>query len=272
MFETLLVVGTLFFAAACRTSASTPLRKLGALAVLAATFMAGYFIGGQSVIGGCIATLLWIMLPLLDLLTRIRGMRLPLDKKLRHRYPPTPDTFPHLREFTRDVENNGFDHVEDSGWEWDGMDQFVRLFYDEDSKQQATINLSRQSHVAFAYLSVSSRAEDGRIWTTWNYPFGYSMKMVPEQQVNRVRAVGSFAEMLENHKQFLTEQGIDPTKIPQADPEDLGELLERDMRDQVDHNLDRGLIKLSGEGTFRYSWRGLLYLWGQSLKDMVRLS
>ncbi len=44
------------------------------------------------------------------------------------------------------------------------------------------------------------------------------------------------------------------------------------MRDQVDHNLDRGLIKLSGNGTFRYSWRGLCYLWMQSVKDMVRLS
>jgi len=48
--------------------------------------------------------------------------------------------------------------------------------------------------------------------------------------------------------------------------------MEREMRDQVDHNLDRGLIKLSGNGTFRYSWRGLCYLWMQSVKDMVRLS
>ena len=48
--------------------------------------------------------------------------------------------------------------------------------------------------------------------------------------------------------------------------------LRTESRRQVDHNLDQGLITLSGEGTFRYSWRGYLFLWRQFLRDMVRLS
>ena len=31
------------------------------------------------------------------------------------------------------------------------------------------------------------------------------------------------------------------------------------------------LISLTGDGHFRYSPRGLVFLWGQFIKDMVRL-
>jgi hypothetical protein len=42
------------------------------------------------------------------------------------------------------------------------------------------------------------------------------------------------------------------------------------MRRQVEHNLACGIIRLTGDGHFRYSKRGLIFLWGQYLKDMVR--
>ena len=272
MYEFLLVAGTLVLAIACRTFHQTPIRKFGAVALLGASFLAGYFAGGYSLIWGFAAAAGWFFLPWLDLLTRIRAMRLPLDKKLRRRTPPPHDTFPHLREFTTAVTGAGFEHVNDSGWECDEMEQFVRFFYDEGSKRQATINLSRQNHVAFAYMSVSSRTNDGRTWTTWNYPFSYPMKLTPGFNVKRVRAISSFQELVSRHENFLEQSGIADAELSAADPEELDELMERNLRDQVDHNLDRGLIKLSGNGTFRYSWRGLVYLWGQAVKDMIRLS
>ena len=43
------------------------------------------------------------------------------------------------------------------------------------------------------------------------------------------------------------------------------------MRRCLDHNLTRGIIRLTGDGHFHYSPRGLLFLWGQYIKDMVRL-
>ncbi len=272
MFETLVVAATLVFACACRTFAHPAIRKVGALAVVGATFLVGYFASGGQAAWGAAAAAGWFLLPWLDLLTRIRGLRLPLDKKLRASFPPGPDTFPQLRGFTGAVEDAGFEHVSDSGWEWDGMEQFVRFFYDEGSKAQATINLNRQRHVAFAYMSISSRTDDGKVWTTWNYPFGYSMRIVPELEINRARGARSFAELADSHRQFLARHGIADVHLQPADPEQLSALMEREMRAQVDHNLDRGLIKLSGNGTFRYSWRGLVYLWLQSVKDMVRLS
>jgi hypothetical protein len=47
--------------------------------------------------------------------------------------------------------------------------------------------------------------------------------------------------------------------------------MEQEVRGQIDHNLSRGIIRESGAGMFRYSWRGLFFLWTQVLKDMVKL-
>ena len=42
------------------------------------------------------------------------------------------------------------------------------------------------------------------------------------------------------------------------------------MRDQVDHNLDKGFLKLTGNGTFSYSYKGLFMSGSQAVKDMIR--
>ena len=43
------------------------------------------------------------------------------------------------------------------------------------------------------------------------------------------------------------------------------------MRQQVEHNLNAGIIRMTGNGHFMYSARGLFFLWGQFVKDMIRL-
>jgi hypothetical protein len=58
-------------------------------------------------------------------------------------------------------------------------------------------------------------------------------------------------------------------RIP--DPEEVEESIEQEMRKQVEHNLAAGLIHLTGDGHFQYSKRGLVFLWGQFIKDMIRL-
>jgi hypothetical protein len=271
MFELLLITGVIIFAFGCRTFTHPLIRKGSIVATIAATFLAGYFLGGDQIFWGCVAVSCWFVLPWLQLLTHVRTLRLPLDKKLRHRYPP-PDTSALLRQFTNDVEDAGFEHAQASGWEWDGMEPFTRFFYDAESKAQARINFSLQNHMAFAYMSVSSRTLDGKTWTTWNYPFSYAMEITPGIEIKRAPATLSFAEMLNSHRDFLAHRGIANDHLREDNPDNLDEIAEQEMRNEVDHNLDRGLIRLSGNGTFRYSWRGLLYLWLQELKDMVRLS
>ena len=98
------------------------------------------------------------------------------------------------------------------------------------------------------------------------------MKLTPDCVVNCVRGIGSFDELIEVHRKFLDSKGIIKSNLQGTDPDELGKLTEKEMRNQVDHNLDRGLLKLSGNGTFCYSWKGLFFLWYQSIKDMIRLS
>ena len=59
------------------------------------------------------------------------------------------------------------------------------------------------------------------------------------------------------------------TDFIQVDTEQLPAYIEHDMSAQIDHNINVGLIELTGEGEFRYSWRGCFYLWFQMVKDMV---
>ena len=60
----------------------------------------------------------------------------------------------------------------------------------------------------------------------------------------------------------------DDDQIP--DPEDIESSIEVEMRKQIKHNLDSGIIRLTQDGHFQYSGRGLCFLWGQFIKDMVR--
>ena len=87
MFELLLLVGTALFGFACRTFDSIYLRKLGTLAYIATSYLIFYFITGSAALGG-IGIALWFCLPWIELLTRVRAMRLPIERPLRRRYPP----------------------------------------------------------------------------------------------------------------------------------------------------------------------------------------
>ena len=95
MRETLIVIGLLILAAALRSARSVCLRKLGALTLLAASSCLFYFLTG-SLLGGLFGVVLWFFLPWIELLSRIRRMRLPLNNRLRHRAVPNPSFFPRV--------------------------------------------------------------------------------------------------------------------------------------------------------------------------------
>ena len=137
---------------------------------------------------------------------------------------------------------------------------------------QATICLIEQHDIAFYFVSLSSRGLDGTIWTTWNYPFSYSLKLVPQWRVNRMRGEQSFLQMAENHRHFLRENGVSTGTLVDLSPEQIQEEIQKDLRSQISHNLAKGVLRKTEAGEVRYSWRGLLYLWFQFLRDIVRLS
>jgi hypothetical protein len=88
--------------------------------------------------------------------------------------------------------------------------------------------------------------------------------------INVVKDTNSFSELIEMHKKFLRNKGISDSDLKETDIDNLDKLAEKDMRDQIDHNLDKGFLKLTGNGTFSYSYKGLFYVWFQSTKDIIR--
>lgn len=267
----LLVLGVIALTLALRSFRHPVPQKLGALGVLATSFLIGFFLTDSYVVGGLCAGS-WLLLPWLDLLFRIRRLTLPLERNLRHKTPPNSSSFPALRELTDEVEGEGFEHVDDAGWDWEEYQQFFRLFYRREERTQAAICLVDQNDVAFYYVSVSSRGNGGEIWTTWNYPFSYSLKLAPQWRVNRLRGDRTFLELIESHRQFLRRNGVAVTDLVDLDAERIQEEIQKDLRAQIAHNIAKGVLTKSPDGGVRYSWRGLIYLWVQFLRDIVRLS
>ena len=246
-------------------------QKLGALGIFATSFLAGFFLSGSLVVG-VLCALSWLLLPWLEILTRIRRLRLPLEKNLRHRAPPSSEVFPALREVTEEVEQEGFEHIEDAGWDWEDYQQFFRLFYKAAERAQAAICLVDQHDLAFYYLSLSSRAKDGRIWTTWNYPFSYSLKIAPALRINRLRNDQTFLQICESHREFLRKNNITSTDLEELEPTEIQLEIQKDLRAQIAHNIANGVLTETEGGQIRYSWRGLFFIWFQFLRDLVRLS
>jgi hypothetical protein len=271
MQEFAIVVAVLMAGYACRTFAYVVWRKLGALLYLAATYLAGYYLFGSHIAGAC-SVLGWFLLPWVDILLRIRSMQIPLQRPMRENAIMPRADFPELPQLTAEVESMGFELVDDVSWDWEEMHQFVRLFVHPEKKLQAAVHLHQQHGAGISFVSITARDGFGSHYTTWNYPFGTPMKLPPSFVVNRVLSVDSFEELFVEHEYFLSERGMDVEVLTAPDPEQLPHIMEKEFRQQVDHNLGAGILTLAGEGRFRYSWRGCFFLWGQFLKDMVRLA
>ncbi|HEV2047264.1 MAG TPA: hypothetical protein VGQ95_11795 [Chthoniobacterales bacterium] len=270
LFNLFILLGVAVLAVALRSFQSSFAQKAGALAILTVSYLLIYFTTGSHILGA-IAAAAWFFLPWVEILTRIRTLRLPKEKQLRRKSPPSADIFPSLNDITREIENEGFAHVNDAGWDWEDYRQFFRLFYKDDDRAQATICLNEQHDLSFYYLRISSRAKGGTIWTTWNYPLSYGLKLTPHFRINRQRPDQTFWQLYQSHREFLRRNSVQIDAIAPLDEERIQLEMENDLRDQIAHNIDKGVLKQTPAGDVKYSWRGMIYLWCQFLLDLVRL-
>jgi len=267
----LIVLGLFVLAIALRSARRAMWRKLGALVFLVASFMAFFYMTGHWW-GGLIGVVIWFFLPWVELLTRIRRMRLPMENRLRSKTPPDPSFFPNAVEAAAAMEEAGFEHVDDCGWEWGGMKQYFRLFWHPEERAVSAVCLCEQGDVAFAFISVTSRDKAGRLWRTTNFPFSATLKCPPQMRWNHVPCERNcFHQILGDHHAFLRKLKIEPDSLRVPDPEEIESAIEAEMKSQIRHNLEAGIIRETGDGHFEYTFRGLLFLWGQFVKDMVRL-
>src|SRR5207237_4508901 len=225
LFGLLLTLGVGVLSVALRSYQTSFAQKAGALGILVASFLAVYFITG-SMAWGIAGAASWLFLPWLEILTRIRTLRLPKEKQLRPKSPPSSDTFPTLNEITNEIESEGFVHVNDAGWDWEDYRQFFRLFYKAEDRAQATICLNEQHDLSFYYLRISSRATSGIIWTTWNYPLSYGLKLTPQFRINRQRPDQSFWQLYQSHRAFLRRNNVPIDAIDSLDEKQIEKEIE----------------------------------------------
>ncbi len=266
----LFVTAAVVFALACRSFESRLLQKLGWYSLLGASYLAGYYLTGQH-LGGAIFVGAWFMLPWLEIIFRVRRLRFPIKSEIKHRFPPSRDIFPELGELSIEAENAGFMEAGDTGWQWSQTDHFMRLFYHAEKRAQASVALAQQGDFGFSYVSLTSRSQSGITYTTTNYPFAATMQHSPRQRLNRFTHAASFEDLLARHEDFLASQGVTVDELVQQDTEHLHAYIERDMCAQIDHNITTGVIEPTGNGEFRYSWRGCIFLYWQVVKDMLRV-
>lgn len=253
---------------ACRTPL---LRKLGALLMLIASGLCVYFLT-DSIYWGLVGMAAWFLLPWVELLTRIRKLRLPVENKLRDRMATNLDAYPHAQQHLIHLENAGYEHIRDCGWNLGGMDQVYQLFWNAETRTVISLCLCEQANVTFSYLTVTSRDITDGIWRTTNFPFSPTLKPNPGVHWNQISCANECViKLLSNHLDFLQKQGFVDDDLAIPDPDQLEEEIEHEIKRQIDHNLQQGVISLTDDGHFRYTIRGLFYLWKQFVRDMIRL-
>ena len=266
----MLIAGVFLLSLALRTMNGPVVRKLSMLGFLATSFLLGWLFTGMWQMGVAFVAF-WLVWPWYELITRVRKITMPEEKTLRHKSPPHPEAFPGLVEMTEEIEGEKYEHLDDLGREWEGSQQFFRIFHKPDERTQVAICLVEQESFAFYYLRLVSRAKDGTIWTTWNYPFSLNLKLSPEWRMNREGGDKTFLQLLDSHHAFLKKAGISAHDLAASDPEHLAEQLQSEQRSQIAHNVTAGILRKASDGEIRYTWRGLLFIWLQFLRDFVRL-
>jgi len=266
-----IVIAIIVFAFALRSCRTIIFRKLGAVVMLLASGLSFYYFT-DSILAGIAAMAAWFFLPWVELLTRIRNMRMPLENQLEQTFSTNLDPFPNAREHITSLEKAGFEHICNCGWNLGGMEQLYQLFWNAETRTVASLCLCEQSNITFSYLTFTSRDITNGIWRTTNFPFSPTLKTAPRIHWNQVNCSEECADrLLVNHEYFLSEQGFFDDDLCIPDPDQLEQEIESELRNQIDHNLKRGIIRLTGDGHFRYTLRGLFYLWRQYVKDMIRL-
>jgi hypothetical protein len=271
MNEFLLLAGLVVLTVAFFHCRHPVLRRFGVLCLVGTTGVAGYFLTGQ-VWGGVVAASAWLLLPAVEIHLRVHKLRLPLRKELHQTAPPSREMFPDLEALSDQIESAGFEHAADLGWEMDGYRQFLRLFARPDQREEAAITYVEQNQMGFHFASVTSRGTDEAVFTTWNCPVPSSLKTPPQVHLQRVMAETPFAELVAEHGRFLERSGRQRDGLQPVDPERVRTAVQGDMERQMQHNLREGLLEPADEDHGRYSWRGMLYLWWQFLRDIFRFT
>ncbi len=268
MQDLLLLCGLVVLTAAFFTYDHPLARKAAFACVALTTFAAGY-LPGRNLWAGLACLSVWLLLPWLEILLRVRKLRLPLENFLREMPPPSEEASS-LEGMTREAEAAGFLHAIDLGWEMENYRQFLRVFCSAPLRAEATIIRVEQGPLNFEFWSVTSRAADGSVFRTWTSPVSPGLLEPPNLRVNRIPGAVGFREVLRLHEEFLERLQVAPENLLDPVAAEIRAGLEADLAAQIAYNLRCGVLRRLDGGFGCYAWRGMFYLWFQFLRDIFR--
>lgn len=272
MFSSLLLVlGVAVLGLGLRTFRNPICRRLSVVCLLFTSFLIGYLPTGSWPVG-VIFVAFWILLPWVEIIARVRRLRLPIERVFSAAAPPRDELFPFLNLLTDEIESLDFTLADEISCQWQNQQQFVRLFHRSIDQSQMAVCLIHQGPIAFCYVSLMTRARAGHVFLTWTYPFAYSLKFLPSTRVQRVRSDLSIQQICEAHRSMLSKAHLDSVDVQPLEPDHMRDLLEQDLKDQIEHNVRSGLLTPTSNHEVRYTWRGMIYLWSRFLLDFVRMT
>lgn len=273
MHQFLTIIGIILVGMALRSCRRRIFRKIGALIYLLCTGLVTYFLTDGNVPLSIATVFIWFFLPWIELISRVRKMRLPLNNYLNEQRRPQLDDFPEAYHTIAELEELDYEHSSDYGWDWGNSSQHYSFYWHPEERVVVAVCLCKQSNIAFSYVTISSRDCDGNIYRTSNFPFSPTLKNSPNVAWNQIACRHcSLEASLRCHQKFITKKGGSHNSLMMPDPDVLDIEVESDMRQQIEFNLQAGIITPAEHQKFRYSFRGLCYLWRQFIKDMIRLS
>jgi hypothetical protein len=268
MNEVIIVVALVCAAMGLRAFGAAWCQRVGMLGYVAAVGVAGFFLT-QAWWGAVAGVLLFLLVPMMGIFWQIRGMRLPLDRKWRSSWPPNETQFPTLAELTEELEAHRYEHIDDVQARWHEAREQVRLMRHPQDKVLASITMMTDEPFQMLWVSLTVKTREGLLVSTTTSPSMSPLCMAPGVSLRYERQAASIAELLRAHAQHMVEQKVYSEELVMIEAEEATAFLEQEMRRQVDYNLDCGVIRLAGEGTFSYSWRGGVFLWVQWLRSVL---
>jgi hypothetical protein len=172
----LLILGVAVLSISLRTFRVRLLQKLGAAGIVATSFLIGWRLTGYWGVG-LFCALSWLLLPWLEILTRVRNCACPWSAAFgrnRRRMLRLSQRSRISPKKSRESSSSMCRIPVGIGTIISSTSGFSII---PPSARRRRICLIDQENVAFYYLSLSSRAKDGKMWTTWNYPFSYSLRL-----------------------------------------------------------------------------------------------
>jgi len=261
-------VGLLALAYAMSQSSFFWLRRLGLWVVFGTVGLGIWFVSenGVLVLAGFLG---WFGLPLAQALYFSRNLRFSLSRSLVKERLNVDD----LEEWvtiTQEFRKEGFSTAGEYCLKPSFVDYGFRLFQrsEQTSQRVGGIGLVRQGAISLYYIVFVTKAKDGTLWMTWDYPLAYGLKMPPQIQAFRCLESESVNELLAQHEAFLKLNDV----VEAEDNSEPQALFNRLFCETMSYNLSIGLLKLANasQEEILYSWRGTFFIIGQVLRQMVK--